>query len=424
MPRPLYNKVYEKYKKDGFVELIGSGLDKFIFHPFTDSFIYPYVDKKVISNKELKRMCCKRDDVWEYSTTIDLSFSFPNQDNSDKYFNNPREGIDFSPRCVCELPNATLLAPWGLVRTESGNWVLESAKHPFFIKNFTREKPIQLLLKSLQLDSNITNRSSYNSSQYDRVMSMVNHSNQGNYQYGHWLVEYLPKLLGLSIYEKRTGNKPDILLSNNPPKWVVKSLQLLGYGKDRILEWTTQSASIDNLILPITSRNHGDIKQNSFSPIEHQWLQTQFRDAADSDSHSDQMRIFASRQGFDNRSIDNFEQVRPILEEYNFTIIRPEELDFVEQLNLYAKSSIILGVRGSSLHSMIFAQDADICEIFPPAGHTAQNYVLANGLGHTYWYLTGEMRRESVKTTYGYIPFQVDPEAFQTWIDQVVENSK
>jgi capsular polysaccharide biosynthesis protein len=114
--------------------------------------------------------------------------------------------------------------------------------------------------------------------------------------------------------------------------------------------------------------------------------------------------------------------VRPILEEYDFIIIQPEELDFVEQLNLYSKSSIILGVRGSSLHSMMFAKNANVGEIFPPEGHTAQNYVLANELHHTYWYLTGEKLRQSEKTTYGYIPFRVDPDSFRTWIRKIVKS--
>lgn len=64
--------------------------------------------------------------------------------------------------------------------------------------------------------------------------------------YWSWLHAYLTRIEGLRHYEKVTGKKPDIIIPENPPEWVLESLKLHGYS-DRIKYWDPEKRPMSKI---------------------------------------------------------------------------------------------------------------------------------------------------------------------------------
>jgi hypothetical protein len=343
MKKEFFRQVMNKYREDGIIGLIQSGIYVYVLRPITDSILYPFISNRTISDDELQKQCFQQDSLWEYDERREVGNASPQRDDLFIEFEDPKEGMDLSPHRVCEISNVTLIGKYGISQTESNQWIFDSIKWSGHLKRILREDPVRITTFSIDRFSDLTNIIWNDRTEYDIAINLITHTSS-DHPYGHWLVEYLPKLLGLSIYEQKTGQNPTLLINKDAPEWMIESLNILGYGEDRIEEWDNGVANINTLVVPITGSHFRYIEKNEFSPIEHQWVQDQYRNAVEL-SPAKKKRIFISRKGFDNRRISNIEEIEDILKEYNFSIIRPEEYTFTEQIRMFGNASCLLDIK-------------------------------------------------------------------------------
>jgi hypothetical protein len=365
-----------------------------------DRCVIPSLQKHVIDREKIWEQCLLDDKLWMVQESD--AIPFPKDENYSLEFQRGAEDYDCSPRRVCELSNVKLLGDRAVVQTSDGKYVYESMKNS--------EDYLISTLPTCVLRCSLPPRKS---THFDTAMSMVMHT-WNPAQYGHWLVEYLPKLLGLSLYEEKTGRKPDIIIPRDPPEWMTDSLALLGYSDDRLVEWTYETATVDRLVQPFTSTTLTSLAQNEFSPIEHRWLRNQFLERIGDTADARNARYYLSRQGMRSRYVENFEDITPVLDSYGFEIIRPDTLTFREQVETFAQAAVLVSSHSSGLHNQLFTRNATVVEIFPPGVYEPSNPLLAGELGHEYISMTGGPSEDdphaesSIDSSYRLNPAELD----------------
>jgi hypothetical protein len=376
-----------------------------------NQYIVPYLQEHVVDREHIWEQSLLDGKLWMVQESE--AIPSPDDENYTLEFQRGAEGYDCSPRRVCELSSVQLLGDRAIVRTSDGNYVYESMNNS--------EKYLISTLPTCVLRCSLPFRKS---THFDTAMSMVMHT-WDPAQYGHWLVEYLPRLLGLSLYEDKTGRSPDIIIPRDPPEWMTESLSLLGYSADRLVEWDYETATVDRLVQPFTSKTRGSLEENEFSPIEHRWLRNQFLEEIGDDVDSREARYYISRQGMSKRYIENFGQCKSVLESYGFEVIQPEKLTFREQVETFAKAGILIGSHSSGLHNQLFTRDATVVEIFPPGVYEPSNPLLAGELGHEYISIMGdEFEDESDKERAIDSSYRLGPTELDSTLDRLTSDNR
>lgn len=86
----------------------------------------------------------------------------------------------------------------------------------------------------------------------------------------------------------------------------------------------------------------------------------------DSNSLHGYRRIFISRKNSKNRRLINENKVIEISKKYNFEIVYPEEMTFIEQVKLFSQTEYIIGSTGAAFTNIIFCpQNVKIMSIIP-----------------------------------------------------------
>ena len=65
-------------------------------------------------------------------------------------------------------------------------------------------------------------------------------------------------------------------------------------------------------------------------------------------------KVWVSRQKANKRRIANFDEIKPILEKYNFAVIEFEDFSFKDNIIRAHNCEVIGGVHGAGLTNMIF----------------------------------------------------------------------
>jgi len=177
--------------------------------------------------------------------------------------------------------------------------------------------------------------------------------------YGHFLIEMLPriwlarKVIGDQIKSYR------LLMSSQAPSWLLRIVrQYLGFADEQIVTYSPQKEQVrlHHAVLPTLPGL--DI---GFHPALNDMVDSLLYDTKDF-SHLRFSRLYVSRSGFfnpstPNRKCENETELERIAEtEFGFTVIRPEQLSWPIQINLFHGADIVVGEVGSGLHNAIFAR--------------------------------------------------------------------
>ena len=175
--------------------------------------------------------------------------------------------------------------------------------------------------------------------------------------YGHWLVDFLPKLFVLQTAGfDLTSLK--YLIPANTPKFGFDLLDLFGVTEENrvIYDSGVEVIRPQQLIIPTmartnsrTSRLFGDAVKFMASRI---WERHR-RPAVP----GDMTRIFISRARANRRfrPLLNRDRIEQIAAEAGFFIVHPEQLPLLEQFAIFDNASQIMGEYGSALHASIFS---------------------------------------------------------------------
>jgi len=434
----LLQLAIKKYREDGLVALALSAPSYIISNPKTIPkwFIINIMlkdTKPVPTVEQIQQRCRKEGHLWEYDSEHDINEIkaeiLPHQTssvNNDHLFRVRKEGYDWPPRCVCELTDVAVVGKRGNMIDSDGKPVskLPDPMRPDAAVSRLYWSSIGSSLQELKRQRDIS--LFREPTRLENAVSMI--TQRGIY--GHWLQDYLPMLLHLSVYEDETGRRRKIIVDKNPPTWMLETLRILGYDEDRIVEWDNGFAVVDRLVLPTASRMGHTPGSTRMSPIEYRWLRERFLESVDGTDTSANERFYISRQNMKNpsgrsgeRYVTNFDEIKPILDDFDIEVVRPETMSIEEQVRKFSRGKLFVGPRGSGMHNTLFAKNASTIEIYTPNTRHHIQHLFDRALGHDWTYMIGseydkttEMEEDRNK------PFRVNPDVLRTKLEKNTSN--
>jgi len=277
---------------------------------------------------------------------------------------------------AAELSDVLLIGPQPVGISPEGKFVLETAEGrreilEHRVQELIREYGLLQLMRILKQPSHSTQRHIEGT-----VFPLVRHPTT---MYYHWLTEYVPKLRALEYYEKKGNTSPTILVSRDPPKWVVDSISLAGYEFEECETWDGGSVRVETLLL--TKHRSG----NEITPDQLQWLRQRMRkNIKDSGTTRDASRIYISRSDASDRRVVNEKELMDRLSERGFERYLLSKLSVAEQVELFSEAEIVVAPHGAGLTNVLFADGVKIVELLPEDDIRDHYYRLANKLGFDY----------------------------------------
>jgi capsular polysaccharide biosynthesis protein len=170
---------------------------------------------------------------------------------------------------------------------------------------------------------------------------------RGDHNYGHWLVEILPKLpIAQSICDISAVAIP--FLEGATHSVIVDSLQLIT-GTRRLETYQLHKDQVfffKELVLVSGLTNHGVyMSPNSVAALE---------EMASSVSGEGGRRLFVSRRGAPRNLIED-RRVESELESHGFTILHPGNMTLLQQIAAFKNAEVVVGVIGAGMSNMVFA---------------------------------------------------------------------
>ena len=180
-----------------------------------------------------------------------------------------------------------------------------------------------------------------------------------NLVFGHWLLEMFPKLLLLGERLPHLRSVPIILPSTAPGyvrstiAEVLKDWPVLTY------ERGAQHVEVETLFMP--SMMHDGYQ---FHPLMSELIERHVAWARDSLGGKVRgwlgrapRRIFISRRDVIScfRELTNFRALERVAVERGFAVVRPQEMSWRRQVELFSHADCIAGEYGSGMHNALFA---------------------------------------------------------------------
>ena len=210
--------------------------------------------------------------------------------------------------------------------------------------------------------------------EFSRIVDepVVSLAGPGHLIYGHWLVDFLPKLYLL----QRNGIDPsavNYLLPANTPRFALSWLQLLGISERQFVffEPYEEAVGATCLFVPTLLRTNGRTHPLFRSAIEY-LLSLIPRRSSRAHGNGAGRRIYLSRggDGPENRKLLNRRGIEQIAVDRGYTVVRPETLSITDQLTMLSRARCIVGEYGSALHGSLFAPPGTVvCALRASARH-------------------------------------------------------
>ena len=291
---------------------------------------------------------------------------------------------------ACDIPNAILLAPTGVVVTPELESVAQSAYERLTgINSPVISEPILHMRyvpgRSVSLLSYVTNN------------------------YTHWIMDSLPRLALLNP----SDDKFQVIVPSNPKSFQIESLNLLGIQSHRVVEMTARNIRVEKLVLCHSAQKSGVPSAVHLANIRDRLLAA----TTDGQRHAANRRIYISRVKALRRVV-NEEELAPILSEFGFETVVCEDLSFTEQVRLFSESSAVVGVHGAGIINHIFCSPgAVVIEIYNPRLWEHAACRVASLVGNTHWHIWGENRSGEWNSF-------VDPQKFRKVLTYALEVKK
>ena len=177
----------------------------------------------------------------------------------------------------------------------------------------------------------------------------------GSRVYGHWLVDFLPRLWALETCGHALDSLSFIIAEPMAP-FVVPLLATFGIGAHQLERYdeSTEMLEVEELLVPTNMRRGGrlhclmkdarDLLLRRSAAVCAPFLEQQFPE-----------RIFITREAADpSRTLANRAAIEQIAVEAGFTVVQPELLSHAEQIASFRNVRQVVGEYGSGLHNVMF----------------------------------------------------------------------
>lgn len=205
--------------------------------------------------------------------------------------------------------------------------------------------------------------------------------------YYHWITEQLPKLRAVDVHAQKHQTLPHIIIPNNPPHFMLETLDLLGY-KDQILTIPSNKFRIGQFIIP----TFPELTRSTAFWLKSQMLQS----VGVTDLQNKQkIRIFVSRADAKQRRISNEDELFDLLKLYGFQRYQLSGMSVKDQVQLFSQASSVFSIHGAGLTNILWASACIVFEVLPPNERMGFHYArMSEVCNHKYIPLLGEVTDE------------------------------
>lgn len=179
---------------------------------------------------------------------------------------------------------------------------------------------------------------------------------QGHTIFGHWLVDFLPKLwlldaAGFDLAALR------YVLSDDVRAWGLELLRLCGIGADQIVTIRREDVLRGSFLIPTTV--HNGVRGPGFARTAEYLCRR-----IGIEPQERRVKLFLSRPLGGSRAISNWHAMEKAAYSAGYSVIQPERLSLLEQFRLMASARAVAGEYGSALHLSLFAgPDVPVCAV-------------------------------------------------------------
>jgi hypothetical protein len=224
------------------------------------------------------------------------------------------------PEGVAVFHDVTIFGP-GVMRLDDGRLLAESLEDP---RRRPPEYPASAAVRTINTGVHVAKRASSN--------------------YGHFLVEMLPRLvLNAEAYP---ADVP-ILLHRASRRFALPMLEVAGIDKERVAWIDDEPVRVRTLYWPT---------RNTFHPLDNSphifpFLRSLAPRAA---KGSAGRRLFVARRDAGTRQLLNDADVFAVLAPHGFEDVAPGRMSFREQMQVFAEARVVVGVAGAALTNIVF----------------------------------------------------------------------
>jgi hypothetical protein len=175
-----------------------------------------------------------------------------------------------------------------------------------------------------------------------KINSKVNRSeviNLTSNSYGHWIAEDL----GAILYLIENFPRSPVLIYKNASRYVHELLEKL----NREVILCAGPVKVDSILMVTKQNDSGWFHPNDMKILK------KFSDQIRVPKTDSFERIYATRRSM-KRSPKNEGDIENLFKSYDFTILRLEEMNFIEEISLMHSAKIIAGVHGSWAYNTIW----------------------------------------------------------------------
>ncbi len=208
--------------------------------------------------------------------------------------------------------------------------------------------------------------------------------------YGHWLVDFLPKLfaLGLSGYDIDALR---YLLPADTPPFGLALLALVGIPAEQIVLYDPLFDAVqpDELLIPTLLRTNSRIAPPFAAAASFLARRIEERHGPPAaPPAAPRLFISRARSGRALRTLINRERIEQLASEAGFAIVHPQQLPLLEQVRLFQGAREIIGEYGSALHATIFSPPGTLVCALRGSGSPIAGF-LQSAIGHALGQPTG-----------------------------------
>lgn len=218
--------------------------------------------------------------------------------------------------------------------------------------------------------------------------------------YGHWLVDFLPRLhvlqaSGYDIFNLR------YILPDDCPAVALSLLHLIGIPASHLLPYdhAREQVQVDELLVPTHLRT-GNRLHSLFAGATKAWID---RIVPEQSLARPDRLLFVSRKNFPSgRVLRNRAAIETLAQDAGFDIVQPEALAVPEQIALFRAARLVLGEYGSGLHGTIYGTPALQCCALRGTPHWLGfiQSSLAHAFGQSIGYVFGDAPTHAITYTF------------------------
>jgi capsular polysaccharide biosynthesis protein len=125
-------------------------------------------------------------------------------------------------------------------------------------------------------------------------------------------------------------------------------------------------------------------------------------------------KIYISRKTFNNRILTNEPELEEIALALGYVVVQPETLPFADQVDLFSRAKVIVGLSGAGLVNMVHAPPGATVVCITIKDHAIDFWpIMAEGLGHNFAFLAGQSLFPSEPVHVQTFNYRVDPALFK-----------